>query len=142
MDTILLVDDDKYLQQTLSIILEDEGFEVFSATNGKKAIKEIQNRMPDIVLLDMKLPDMDGMMIQKKLKKIFPEYGGSIIILTAYGDINGAITSMKLGAFDYITKPFDNEELILTIQKAIKSQQLSKEVKILREKLKDKIATE
>ena len=142
MDTILIVDDDKDLRQTLSYILEIEGYKVFSAVDGKQAMIEIQNKLPDIVFLDIKLPDISGMKILDKLKKIIPEYDGSVIMLTAYGDIKGAIKAMKLGAFDYLTKPFDNEELILTIQKALKTQRLSKEVKILREKLEDKIATE
>ena len=142
MDTILIVDDDKDLRQTLSYILEIEGYKVFSAVDGKQAMIEIQNKLPDIVFLDIKLPDISGMKILDKLKKIIPEYDGSVIMLTAYGDIKGAIKAMKLGAFDYLTKPFDNEELILTIQKALKIQRLSKEVKILREKLEDKIATE
>ena len=142
MDRILIVDDDKDLQQTLSAILASEGYEIFAAENGKQAIQEVQSRFPNIVLLDMRLPDMDGMKILEKIKKTIPEFDSPIIILTAYGDIQSAITSMKLGAFDYITKPFDNEELLLTIQKAIKSQHLSNEVKNLREKLRDKIATE
>ena len=142
MDTILIVDDDKDLRQTLSYILEIEGYKVFSAENGKQAMIEIQNKLPDIIFLDIRLPDISGMKILDKLKKIIPEYDGSVIMLTAYGDIKGAIEAMKLGAFDYLTKPFNNEELILTIQKALKTQRLSKEVKILREKLEDKIATE
>jgi len=142
MDRILIVDDDKDLQQTLSVILESEGYEIFSAETGKHAITKIQDKLPNVVLLDMRLPDMNGMKILEKLKNIIPEFDCPIIILTAFGDIQSAIKSMKLGAFDYITKPFDNDELILTIQKALKSQKLSKEVKILREKLKDKIAIE
>ena len=102
MDRILIVDDDKDLQQTLSAILASEGYEIFAAENGKQAIQEVQSRFPNIVLLDMRLPDMDGMKILEKIKKTIPEFDSPIIILTAYGDIQSAITSMKLGAFDYI----------------------------------------
>ena len=142
MDTILIVDDDKDLQQTLSFILESEGYKVFSAENGKQAIKEVQNKSPNIVLLDIRLPDMSGMKILEKLKKTKPDYNGSIIMLTAYGDIKGAIKAMKLGAFDYLTKPFDNEELIITIQKAIQTQRLSREIKHLKQQLREKITSE
>jgi len=142
VDTILIVDDDKDLQQTLSFILESEGYKVFSAENGKQAIKEVQNKSPNIVLLDIRLPDMSGMKILEKLKKTKPDYNGSIIMLTAYGDIKGAIKAMKLGAFDYLTKPFDNEELIITIQKAIQTQRLSREIKHLKQQLREKITSE
>jgi len=142
VDTILIVDDDKDLQKTLSYILKTEGYKVFSAENGKQAMTEIQNKLPNIVLLDIRLPDMNGMQVLGKLKKTIPEYDGSIIMLTAYGDIKGAIKAMKLGAFDYLTKPFDNEELIITIKKALHTQLLSEEVKTLKKQLHEKISFE
>ena len=142
MDIILIVDDDKDLQKTLSYMLGIEGYKVFSAENGKQALNEIQNKLPNIVLLDIRLPDMNGMQVLEKLKKTIPEYDGSIIMLTAYGDIKGAIKAMKLGAFDYLTKPFDNEELLITIKKALHIQELSKEVKTLKKQLYEKITSE
>ncbi len=142
MDTILIVDDDKDMQFNLKSILDNEGYKSFAVGNGIKAIKEIQSKSPNIVLLDIRLPDMNGMKVLEKLKKTIPEYEGSIIMLTAYGDIKGAIKAMKLGAFDYLTKPFDNEELIITIKKALHTQLLSKEVKTLKEQLHEKITSE
>jgi len=142
MDTILIVDDDKDMQFNLKSILDNEGYKSFAVGNGIKAIKEIQSKSPNIVLLDIRLPDMDGMKVLEKLKKVQPEYDGSIIMLTAYGDIKGAIKAMKLGAFDYLTKPFDNEELILTIGKALQTQRLSREVKLLKQQLGEKITFE
>jgi len=142
VDTILIVDDDKDMQFNLKSILDNEGYKSFAVGNGIKAIKEIQSKSPNIVLLDIRLPDMNGMKVLEKLKKTIPEYEGSIIMLTAYGDIKGAIKAMKLGAFDYLTKPFDNEELIITIKKALHTQLLSKEVKTLKEQLHEKITSE
>jgi len=142
MNTILIVDDDKDLRQTLTYMLEIEGYKIFSAGDGKQAMKEIQNQLPDIVLLDIRLPYLSGMKILEKLKKTIPEYNGSIIMLTAYGDIKEAIKAMKLGAFNYLTKPFDNEELMITINKALHIQELSKEVKTLKKQLYEKISSE
>jgi len=142
VDTILIVDDDKDMQFNLRSILDNEGYNSFAVGNGKQAIKEVQSKSPNIVLLDIKLPDMNGMKVLEKLKKTITEYEGSIIMLTAYGDIKGAIKAMKLGAFDYLTKPFDNEELIITIKKALHTQLLSKEVKTLKEQLHEKITSE
>jgi len=142
MYTILIVDDDKDMQFNLKSILDNEGYKSFAVGNGIKAIKEIQSKSPNIVLLDIRLPDMNGMQVLEKLKKTIPEYDGSVIMLTAYGDIKGAIKAMKLGAFDYLTKPFDNEELILTIEKALQTQRLSREVKLLKQQLGEKITFE
>ncbi len=142
MDTILIVDDDKDMQFNLKSILDNEGYKSFAVGNGIKAIKEIQSKSPNIVLLDIRLPDMNGMKVLEKLKKTIPEYDGSIIMLTAYGDIKGAIKAMKLGAFDYLTKPFDNEELIITIKKALQTQRLSREVNLLKQQLGEKITFE
>ena len=142
MYKILIVDDDKDMQFNLKSILDSEGYKSFTVGDGTKAIKEVQNKSPNIVLLDIRLPDMSGMKILEKLKKTKPDYNGSIIMLTAYGDIKGAIKAMKLGAFDYLTKPFDNEELIITIQKAIQTQRLSREIKHLKQQLREKITSE
>lgn len=142
MYTILIVDDDKDMQFNLKSILDNEGYKSFALENGKQAIKEVQSKSPNIILLDIRLPDMNGMKVLEKLKKTIPEYEGSIIMLTAYGDIKDAIKAMKLGAFDYLTKPFDNEELIITIKKALHNQLLSKEVKTLKEQLHEKITSE
>lgn len=142
MDTILIVDDDKDLRFNLSHILQDGGYKTTEVERGEQALLEIKERSPDIVLLDINLPDITGMEVLKRITKISPSFIGSVIIITAYGDIKGAIDAMKLGAFDYLTKPFNNEELILTIEKALKVKQLSKEVETLKEKLGDKINSE
>jgi DNA-binding NtrC family response regulator len=138
VETILIVDDNKDMQFTLANILKEEGYETITAPDGERAIKEVKTRSPNLVLLDIKLPGIDGMKILKEIKHIDKEI--IIIMLTAYGDVKGAVEAMKLGAFDYITKPFNNEELALIIKNALRTQYLSKEVEVLRRRLGEKIA--
>ncbi|MDP3297497.1 MAG: sigma-54 dependent transcriptional regulator [Thermodesulfovibrionia bacterium] len=136
METILIVDDNKDMQFNLSNILKDEGYEVIAVGDGRGALKEVKMRSPNIVLLDIRLPGMDGMKILEEMKKINKDL--IEIMITAYGDTKDAVKAMKLGAFDYIAKPFNNEELILTIKKALQSQYLSREVESLRKSLWEK----
>ena len=133
METILLVDDDKDFLYSLSAILRGAGYDVRTASNGLQAIKGVARCAPDIVLLDFRLPDMDGMKVLEGIRKIDQDL--PIIMLTAHGDVKGAVRAMKMGAFDYVAKPFDDEELVLIIKKASGSRNLSNEVKRLRTKL-------
>jgi len=136
MDTILIVDDNEDLQFNLSNIIQSEGYNVISAGEGRKALKEVKSKSPNLVLLDMRLPGMDGMTILDEIKKI--DSNIIVIMLTAFGEVKGAVNAMKLGAYDYITKPFDNEELLLCIKKALDSQKLTNEVISLRKQLDEK----
>ncbi|MBI4655089.1 MAG: sigma-54-dependent Fis family transcriptional regulator [Nitrospirae bacterium] len=136
METILIVDDDRDVQFILSTILKDAGYEIFTASDGDRALREVQRRTPNLVLLDIRLPGMNGMKILEEMRKKDKDL--IIIMLTAYSDVKGAVRAMQLGAFDYITKPFENEELILIIKKALQNSYLSKEVENLRRRLGDK----
>lgn len=140
MEKILIVDDNRDMQFILSSILKDQGYESISVSDGERALKELKIRVPNLVLLDIKLPGADGIQILEKIKQIDRDL--IIIMLTAFGDIKGAVKAMRLGAFDYITKPFDNEEIILIIKKALQTQYLSKEVESLRKRLGEKTAIE
>jgi len=140
VETILIVDDNQDLRFTLSNVLKEEGYETIAAGDGERAIKEVKTRSPNLVLLDIKLPGMDGMKILENMKKIDKDL--IIVMLTAFGDVQGAVRAMKIGAFDYITKPFDNEELVLIIKKALQTQYLGKEVEALRKRLGEKNAIE
>lgn len=140
METILIVDDNKDMQSLLSNILKDEGYKTINTIDGNSAIKEVKKHAPNLVLLDIRLPDMDGIKVLEKMKKIDKDL--IIIMLTGYGDVKGAVKAMKSGAYDYLTKPFDNEELIIVIKKGLQSQYLSKEVERLRKRLGEKIAIE
>lgn len=136
MKTIFVVDDNKNMQVILKNILSDEGFQIATYGNGKIALMEIEKNIPDLVLLDIRLPEMNGIDVLKNIMKIDEDL--LVIMITAYGDIKTAVTAIKLGAYDYITKPFINEDLILTVKKALETQELRGEVECLRKKLKEK----
>ncbi len=137
METILIVDDNRDMQFTISNILKDQGYETITAGDGERAIKEVKTKSPNLVLLDIKLPGMDGMKILEELKQIDKDV--IIIMLTAFGAVKDAVRAMRLGAFDYISKPFDNEELVLIIKKALQTQYLSREVEVLKRRLSEKL---
>jgi DNA-binding NarL/FixJ family response regulator len=103
----------------LADLLRPEGYETFSALNGKIALKEISTHSPDLILLDIRLPGIDGMTLLEKVKEIDSRI--LIIMLTGHGDIKDAVRAIKLGAADYITKPFDNDEMITAINKALRT---------------------
>jgi DNA-binding NtrC family response regulator len=138
METILIVDDDQDLQVLIADILQDEGYNTIAVSTGKQAIKAVRKKTSQIVLLDMKLPDTNGMQLLEEIKRTDPTV--ITLMLTAYGDVKDAVQAMKLGAYDYLTKPFDNEELVLVIKKALQTQYLSSEVESLRKKLAEKTA--
>uniref|UniRef100_A0A0A8KXR2 Transcriptional regulatory protein ZraR n=1 Tax=wastewater metagenome TaxID=527639 RepID=A0A0A8KXR2_9ZZZZ len=133
---ILIVDDNKDMQFNLTSILEDEHYSVECAGDGREAIDKVKEFEPDIVLLDIRLPEIDGLKVLEEIKYFKKEI--QVIMLTAFGDIKSAVKSMRLGAFDYVTKPFDTEELLLIISKALESLNLNKEVISLRERLTQK----
>ena len=120
MHKILIIDDDSYMRSVLSDLVRSEGCEAFATGNGKIALKEISAHAPDLILLDVRLPGIDGMTILEKIKEIDKEI--LIIMITGHGDIRDAVRAIKLGAFDYITKPFDNEEIIATIKNALQTR--------------------
>ena len=138
MEKILIVDDETNIRFILSKILKKDGFEIYQAENGKQALEEIKKLSPELVLLDLKLPDINGIEVLEKIKR----HDNSIIVimLTAYGEIKNAVEAMKLGAYDYLKKPFDNEEMVLVIEKALENLRLSREVKLLRDRLDEKIS--
>jgi DNA-binding NtrC family response regulator len=133
METILIVDDDRDFRFSLSAILRGEGYEIGTASTGRQAIKEVARCAPSIVLLDFRLPDMDGMKVLREIRKVDQDL--LTIMVTAHGDVKGAVIALKMGAFDYIAKPFDEEELILIIKKALETRSMSREVERLRIKL-------
>jgi len=116
LNKILVIDDDKLVSLTLSKLLKKEGYETKNAFNGKSGIHEIQHFQPELVLLDFKLPDMNGFQILEKIK-IFNR-SIIVIMITSFGDIRRAVNAIKLGAHDFFTKPFDNNEILTVIRKA------------------------
>jgi two-component system, NtrC family, response regulator AtoC len=117
------------MQETLSDVLKTKGYEVFAANSGTETLSVIRKHIIDLVLLDMKLPDVDGLEVLKKIKEFDTEI--LVIIMTAYSDIQTAVSAMKSGAYHYINKPFELEELKLLIEKGLETKSLINEVRRL-----------
>lgn len=136
MDTVLIVDDEKNYLVVLEALLGPEGYEIMTVENAQAALELIQGTDLDLVITDMKMPGMSGMELLEAAKKIKPEM--PVIMMTAYGTIEMAVEAMKKQAYDYITKPFQNEELKLTVRKALQNHRLIKENRLLSEALSDR----
>ena len=134
--SILIVDDEDAQRSILKGYLEKKGYKIFSASSGTEGIKEVQSNLIDIVLSDFKMPDKTGLEVLEEVKKINPEI--SFVILTAYGTIENAVNAMRLGAFDYISKPVDLDELDLMIERIIEHKSLKSEIQLLKNQLKEK----
>ncbi|KOA20605.1 transcriptional regulatory protein ZraR [Clostridium homopropionicum DSM 5847] len=140
MGRILVIDDEEYIGWIIQKTFENTDNEVLTALDGKSGILEVHKKNFDLVFLDLRLPDMDGMKVLEELKKIQKDI--IVIIITAHGSIDTAIESMKRGAFDYITKPFDVDELMIQAEKAMEIGRLKGEVKYLRDEEAKKISSE
>lgn len=127
---ILIVDDEESFRHMLSVILRKEKYEVETASNGEEALQKISESPFDQILCDIRMPQMDGLEFLKEAQKAGVE--STIIMMSAYGTIDTAIEAMKLGAYDYISKPFKTDEIILTLRKAEEREQLRKENQLLR----------
>ena len=127
---VLVVDDEYLIRWTLQQKMEKAGYEVFVAETGEEGIQKIKEEAPDIVLLDIKMPGMDGYEVLGEAVKIDP--GLVVIMITAYEDIGGVVRAMRLGAFDYIIKPFDFDKILISVQKSLETSKLRREVERLR----------
>ena len=110
---ILVVDDDKIIRVPLSDDLKDAGHEAADVESAEEAWTALERASYDVVITDILMPGMDGITFLEKVKEGYPET--AVIMMTGYGTVENAVQAMKLGAYDYITKPFDNEELLLIL---------------------------
>ena len=110
MSDILIIDDDDQLRMSFERLLKEEGYTVRNAPSGETGLSQIRSKVPDLVILDMRLPGMNGLETFKRIHEIEPKL--PVIIMTAYGTTETAIEATKLGAFDYILKPFDIPEML------------------------------
>jgi DNA-binding NtrC family response regulator len=131
--SMLVVDDELSIRESLSGWLKRGGYRVDTAADGFTALAMAQENQYDIMLIDVKMPEMDGLTLLKKLKE--SEAETAILMMTAHGDIHDAVEAIKLGAYDYLLKPFELEELDYTIEKMVQMQNLAMENLILKERL-------
>ena len=136
MKSVLVIDDDPLIRKTLSSYLSKKGFEALVAEDGEEGLQKYEERIPDLVILDIRLPDVDGLEVLGRIREKNPNAG--IIIMTAYDDMKTTIEAIKLGAFEYLVKPLDYVELDLTIDKAFQIRSLEDKVSyLLEEKQKE-----
>ncbi|MBJ6802415.1 sigma-54-dependent transcriptional regulator [Geomonas propionica] len=130
---ILIIDDDSSLRRVLEYNLQQEGYDVYTAADGAAGLQLFEEKSPQLVITDLKMPGMTGFEVLSSVKERAPST--VVIVLTAFGAIDTAVEAMKLGAFHYLTKPFNREELKVTVLKGLQLQGLSEENRLLKEEL-------
>ena len=133
---ILVIDDEAAQRDVLTGYLKKKGYQIFAASSGKEGIEITKNEPVDIILSDFKMPDLNGIEVLEQVKKMNPEI--SFVIVTAYGTVENAVKAMRLGAFDYISKPVDLDELDLMIERIIEHRNLKSENQLLKTQLQEK----
>jgi two-component system NtrC family response regulator len=136
MYSILVVDDEPNYLIVLSELLKDEGFEVFTASDGPEGLKIVEDVDLDIVITDMQMPGMDGLQFLNKIKEKKQDL--PVIVITAFAEVDKAVAAMKAGAYNYLAKPFSNDELIITLRKGADHYSLIRENSRLREEIRGK----
>ena len=131
--SVLIVDDDHEMAAVVCDVLREAGYEAAGASNGAEALALVRRECPDVLISDLRMSGLSGHQLQLELKRVAPNL--PVIIITAFGSIQTAVESMKLGAFDYITKPFSNDELLLVVARALETRSLRQEVRRLRGEL-------
>src|SRR5262245_22518144 len=129
-ERILIIDDEKLLRWSLRERLVKEGFEVLEADSGQAARALIESGGFDLAVLDYRLPDATGIELLQEISVAIPE--APVIMMTAYSTVETAVEAMKIGAFDYINKPFNQDDLVRTVRKALEMSRLRREVRALR----------
>ena len=130
MNTILVVDDKEMLRDSVGVTLQRAGFGVIAASNGEEALELIASRRPDGVVSDLKMPGMTGLELIERARRIDEDL--PIVLMTAFGTIATAVQAIKLGAFDYITKPFEGDELVISMKRALEHTRLKRDNAVLR----------
>jgi two-component system, NtrC family, response regulator HydG len=131
--SVLVVDDDHEMAAVVCDVLREAGYHAVGASHGAEALAIVKRECPDLLISDLRMSGLSGHQLQLELKRVAPNL--PVIIITAFGSIQTAVESMKLGAFDYITKPFSNDELLLVVARALEARSLRQEVRRLRGEL-------
>jgi two-component system NtrC family response regulator len=137
MTRVLLVDDDRNLCRVIGYQLEKSGYEVTSETSGKAGLDKAKNDSYDVVITDIQMPDLNGIDLLREVRRVDPET--VVIMITAYGSVDGALEACRLGADDYVTKPFSQEQLLFTLEKNLRLRRLQRENKELKHKLGEQV---
>jgi two-component system response regulator PilR (NtrC family) len=137
---IHIIDDEPIIHDVLGQLLTSEGYEVEASTSGEEALAKHSSQAFDLILLDLLMPGLDGIEVLKRIKRIDPQ--AMVIIITAYASVESAISAMKIGAFDYIQKPFKHDELLMTIDRALEHKRLQDENIRLKDELRQKFGFE
>ena len=133
---ILIADDDASLRRVIEVKLRQKGYEVKAVGDGESALVELKRGKFDLLLTDMKMPNMDGITLLERARQAAPDL--QLIMMTAFATVKQAVQAVKLGAFDYLTKPFEDEQLFIAIEKALRFRRLEEENRSLREQVGDK----
>ena len=133
---ILVIDDETNMRHMLAVLLEKEGYQVEGAANGEEGLKLALKNFYDIILCDLKMPVMDGMAFLEKFQETQLE--STVIVMSAYGTLDTAIEAMKNGAYDYVSKPFKPDEILLTFRKAEERERLRKENRLLQQSMRER----
>ncbi len=132
MNTILIVEDKQDTRENIAELFTLNGYEVLTAGEGKTALRIIKTQFPDCVILDIRLPDITGHEILKQIQEEI-DAGMVVIIITAFGEVSMAVSAMKMGAYDYLEKPFENEILLMAVRRGLNHQQVKRELNTLRQ---------
>lgn len=130
MTTVLVVDDKEMLRDSVAVTLQRAGFTILAAPSGDQALEVIAKRRPDAVVTDLRMPGLTGLELIERIRQIDDDL--PIVLMTAYGTVETAVEAMKLGAFDYITKPFEGDELLVAVKRALEHARLRRENAVLR----------
>ncbi len=133
-ERILVIDDEGKMRRVLEMSLSEQGYNIYLAESGEEGIKVLQEKDVDLVIADMKMPGIDGLKVLERAKELDPDC--PVILMTAYGTVETAVKAMKEGAYDYILKPFELEEMNVLVQKALRLTRVIRENRALKEELK------
>ncbi|HAF11356.1 MAG TPA: two-component system response regulator [Chloroflexi bacterium] len=138
--TLLVADDDASIRSLLKQLLSEEGFAVLEASTGIEVVEKVKESSPDLVIMDVRMPELDGIEALSRVKATNPKT--AVLIMTAFGSSNAAIRAMELGAFDYITKPFELDKISHSVKRVLDYQDLTQEVEVLRDEISSLVQTE
>lgn len=136
MVEILIVEDERGVRKALSILLKKKGYHVYECSNGREAFEKLHAKFFDLVITDQIMEPITGMEVLKYVKRFSP--ATEVIVITAYGTVKDGVEAMKLGAYDYITKPFENEEMLLLVERALEKRRLAEEINKLKIQVHEK----